>query len=352
MTFRILACDGGGIRGYMSSHWVQAINTETGGALVNGADAYAGNSTGGLIATGLGGGLSMDTIVSIYSKTLARQVFHRHNTLFSDVVDFGEEIADKIAGFFGKEHHHRLDLPGVFGSKFTAEGFRDVIMPLVEGQTFGNAKSGKQLSINTIQLWDESLGDAARWMPRTLNNRHIEGDYSDFSLGDACCCTAAAPTLFPPHLVDGWGYFADGGLFSNDPVLNAIEVARGHNPDLTLNDFQVISFGTGLSPEGIKPADIKDPTDWGLLKWMGIGAPKGVPYFAMMKMGIELTSSNTNAISKVFMGDQMMRFNPVLPEPVSNDDTSDANYALMDGIIEDVLKSDDFKRACEFVSNW
>jgi patatin-like phospholipase/acyl hydrolase len=57
-NYLILACDGGGMRGYLSSLLLQQLNKELKifGTSNQGIDLYAGTSTGGLIALALAQG--------------------------------------------------------------------------------------------------------------------------------------------------------------------------------------------------------------------------------------------------------------------------------------------------------
>jgi patatin-like phospholipase/acyl hydrolase len=76
MTFRLIACDGGGIRGYISSTLIRDLDSETGGKLLKSADGFAGTSTGGLISIGLGAGVAIGTIQNIYA-TRAAEIFKK-----------------------------------------------------------------------------------------------------------------------------------------------------------------------------------------------------------------------------------------------------------------------------------
>lgn len=59
MTFKILSCDGGGIRGLMTALLIRDLDRRFG--LIAKADAFAGTSTGGLIALALAHGLPIDS---------------------------------------------------------------------------------------------------------------------------------------------------------------------------------------------------------------------------------------------------------------------------------------------------
>ena len=76
MSYLILSCDGGGIRGYLSSLLLQQLDKDLKIFGTNNwnVDFYAGTSTGGLIALALAQGQSIDSIVNLYA-TKAPQIF-------------------------------------------------------------------------------------------------------------------------------------------------------------------------------------------------------------------------------------------------------------------------------------
>src|SRR5271155_2854336 len=84
-NYLILSCDGGGIRGYLSSLLLQRLNEELDILGLNGIgpnkpkiDLYAGTSTGGLIALALAQGKSIESIVDLYANQAA-DIFHSLN---------------------------------------------------------------------------------------------------------------------------------------------------------------------------------------------------------------------------------------------------------------------------------
>jgi len=69
LSYLILSCDGGGIRGYLSSLLLQQLDKDLKifGTNNGNVDFYAGTSTGGLIALALAQGQSIDSIVNLYA---------------------------------------------------------------------------------------------------------------------------------------------------------------------------------------------------------------------------------------------------------------------------------------------
>lgn len=71
---KILAIDGGGIKGAFPAAFLAAIEDATGRRIADHFDLIAGTSTGGIIALGLGLGLSARDILRFYEEH-GRQVF-------------------------------------------------------------------------------------------------------------------------------------------------------------------------------------------------------------------------------------------------------------------------------------
>jgi hypothetical protein len=63
-TYKILACDGGGIFGVITAKLLQSLDR----SVLDNIDLFAGNSTGSIIALGLASGVSIDTIFDLYSS--------------------------------------------------------------------------------------------------------------------------------------------------------------------------------------------------------------------------------------------------------------------------------------------
>ncbi|MGC1952989.1 MAG: patatin-like phospholipase family protein [Gammaproteobacteria bacterium] len=57
-SYRILACDGGGIFGVITAKLLQSLDR----SVLDNIDLFAGTSTGSIIALGLASGVSIDTI--------------------------------------------------------------------------------------------------------------------------------------------------------------------------------------------------------------------------------------------------------------------------------------------------
>src|SRR5512134_427747 len=71
-TYKILACDGGGIFGVITAKLLQSLDR----SVLDNIDLFAGTSTGSIITLGLASGVSIDTIFDLYSSEQAcSQIF-------------------------------------------------------------------------------------------------------------------------------------------------------------------------------------------------------------------------------------------------------------------------------------
>lgn len=332
MTFKLIACDGGGIRGYITSSLIQAMNEKTKGKLLSRADGFAGTSTGGLIAVALGAGVSIEEIQNIYA-TKAPDIFTENKKLDDDA----ETAEAELAG------------PGGRKCAYTADGLTRIMGQYVSNKTFSDIPPNKMVAVVAAQLQDQSHSPP-RWAPVTFNNR--DAAYGNVRLLDACLSTSAAPAYFPPHRVTDMGFFADGGTFANNPVMNGIAVALGANLMTDPMDVQVVSFGTGLTPASIPPCSIPKPLTWGVTTWLWPFKRKGVPKMALLNLALDLSAANLTTIAHRLLGGNLVRINPVMKDNVELDDYSDIAYERMDAAIAVAKDSTQWTEAEAMVNSW
>ena len=72
--FRILSCDGGGIRGLLSAVWLSRLEKKLGGPLRDYFDLAAGTSTGSILACAVSLGIPAEKIVNMYLER-SKEVF-------------------------------------------------------------------------------------------------------------------------------------------------------------------------------------------------------------------------------------------------------------------------------------
>ncbi|SPJ31487.1 patatin-like phospholipase family protein [Falsiruegeria mediterranea] len=349
MAFKLLSCDGGGVRGYLTCLILSELHKETG--FLHKVDGFIGTSTGGLLAVALADGRSqgkdlavlMDEITSIY-RNQADKIFreNEHNMF--------DRSFDALIHKFGFG-----DGPGIRSSQFTSTGLAEIGKSLVGDRELGSISPEIVLAVPAVCLhWSNRVG----WAPFTLTNQELVRDdwlnLSTVKLLDMAMATSAAPTFFPPHQIvsEGrdYGYFIDGGVFANNPVLNGINVAIAAGKAKNLSDIEVISIGTGRQPISISEEMVKNPDDWGLLKWFGLtsGAPGG----ALLDLGLTTSAENQYWIAKLVLDERLVRLDPPLSKTVSLTSRDAKSYEQMKEASQFAMDSPYWQDALVLLQNW
>lgn len=154
----------------------------------------------------------------------------------------------------------------------------------------------------------------------------------NFPVLDAALSTAAAPTYFPCHELDGRA-LVDGGVFAANPTIAAIAEALGRtsDPRPTLEEMLVISIGTGEFETGFPPSKVRG---WGGLGWIAGGGDEppilsamlggssdGTDYWAHMLLNHEPGEPRPTA-EEVGHGERYFRFQAALEGAIEMDDAS------------------------------
>jgi patatin-like phospholipase/acyl hydrolase len=241
-SIKVLAIDGGGIRGIIPATILTEIQKRLSLDLFQVFDLIAGTSTGGIIALGIGtkcnnnGPYSPSELVDLY-------------------VQNGPEIFKKNL----LTPERQVVLP-----KYSPDALQAALTQFFQDTEFQTALT--PLLISSYNLQGQ--------LPFFFKSHRIAGDPTfNWKLTEIARATSAAPTFFPPlHLTrDNKDYaLVDGGVFVNNPSMAAYAEARSLYPDAT--QFVVVSVGTGNRQDQITYASAKD---WGLLGW----AKQIVPVF-------------------------------------------------------------------------
>lgn len=327
MTFKILSCDGGGIRGLITALLIQDLDQKYN--LIKKADGFAGTSTGGLIALALANGTAIADIVEIY-QTKGKEIFECNGWCFGEA----EES-------FTNEANSNLERPGYRASMYTNAGLLKIAKNLFHDAKLSDLS--KLAVINTARLWDPKIQS---WAPCTFSSDK-NNPFSNISLCDAALATSAAPTYFPPYQISGLGYFVDGGLFANNPSVTAIAETLSSRKIQSLDDMRLLSIGTGMSPEGITPKSIGNPLDWGISSWLWPFKSGTVPSVALLKLTMDATSKNSELEAKRLLNDKYQRGNFTLLNPLALDDWK--NTADLVKQTQAYLMTDDWKTVCQWV---
>jgi patatin-like phospholipase/acyl hydrolase len=280
---RILALDGGGIRGVLTATLLARLDEATG--FLAEVDLFAGTSTGGIIALGLASGLTPDALAKLYLQ--------RGSEIFSDSI-----LADV------------RDLGGTIGAEYSNENLKEILT-----ETFGDrtlASLAKRVAIPTFQLDDKAPSPAERtWRPKLFHNFPGGDSAGDERIVDVALRTSAAPTYFPTYQ----GY-VDGGVVANNPSMAALAQAlddRNAPADRAdLASVVLLSVGSGVRHKYV-PGETHD---WGIAQWAR----------PLMHIMLEANMGVADFRCRQLLGERYARLEPVLPPDldVAFDDASRA----------------------------
>jgi patatin-like phospholipase/acyl hydrolase len=320
---KILALDGGGIRGMIAVEVLGAIESLLHEKLKKGPDFVladyfdfvAGTSTGAIIAACISLGMKVDTIRGFYIGS-GRDMFDKASVLKRFRYKYEDDkLAEKMRGIFGKDT--------LLGS----EKLRTVLMMVMRNAT-------------TDSPWPLSNNPFAKYnLPERREKPHYDCNL-DFPLWQLVRASTAAPVYFPPEVIKmgpNEFVFVDGGITTyNNPAFQAFLMATLEpykmNWPAVEDKLLVVSIGTGSSPkanENLDPSEMNliynagsipsalmfaalneqdllcrvfgkclagDPLDREVGDLMGATGPVGQKLFTYLRYNAELTSEGLKAL--------------------------------------------------------
>jgi patatin-like phospholipase/acyl hydrolase len=209
---RVLSIDGGGIRGAFPAAFLASVEQSIGVPIASQFDLIVGTSTGGIIALGLGLGVSAERLLCLY-RELGPKVFS------------GNRIQRWLRRWFRPKYDHeqlRHSLTAVFGER----------------------KLGDSASRLVIPATDASTGSV--YIYKTAHHPRFERDHRCKAV-DVALATSAAPTYFPAHVSTDGLPLIDGGVWANNPAgvaaTEAISVLGWQR-----GEIELLSLGTTAAP--------------------------------------------------------------------------------------------------------
>ncbi|PPU73627.1 patatin-like phospholipase family protein [Xanthomonas sp. NCPPB 1638] len=334
MSFKIISCDGGGIRGLITALFIQDLDQHS--QILENVDGFAGTSTGGLLALALVNGVPIEQIIKMY-MTQGATIFESNGWLLAQEAASQQPPLDSALG----------SGPGFLSSQYKNDGLLTVAKHLLGSTPLSAAK--RFVAINSARLWDGNS-----WMPATFSNTSSSA-YPGISMVDAALATSAAPTYFPPYRVAGanydYGFFADGGVFANNPAMTAIAEAVASGLVSSVGDIKLLSLGTGSSPQGIPPAVIGNPLKWGVSSWLHPWASGTVPAMPLLNLTMDTTAELVRIQTEQILGGNAMRANLPLGRPYALDDWK--HVADLAAEATSYMKTDAWQGVRDWVSsNW
>ncbi len=334
--YLVLACDGGGMRGYLSSLILQALGWDLDifGANNSNVDLYAGTSTGGLIALALAYGKSVDDVVSLYQNSGA-QIFTPLTGQAICVLSLSQALKSATAS-----------MTGLWQALFNNTGATSV-RSVVENFIPDNPSLGSlpnKVLVTTFQLAAQ-VESGTSWNPLVIDN------FSDASGGstqlyDAALSTSAAPVYFPPYSHPKFGWCSDGGLFANNPAPQA--VARLIETGVPISNISLLSVGTGFTNASLTVSRITRLC-YGLKKWAWIEKSGPTPPMAILNALMDGVSATNDYLCSQLLGSRYLRINPALPKSVALDDYSPATMQMFEDTANGFINSSAWTQVSDWV---
>jgi len=278
--FQVLALDGGGVRGIFTAALLAGLEEDTGRQILDHFDLIVGTSTGGIVALGLGAGLTPRDILDFYVSENRR--------IFANPL--GWRILRRP--FVAKYRPKRLQ--AALQRTFSETLLGDSAVPLV--------------------VPSFNLGENAVYIFKTPHHERLKRDYR-VPMWAVAMATSAAPTYFPAFQLPGDGVrLIDGGVWTNNPAMVGVTEAVSIFGQ-RLDDVRVLSLGTTstvkLGRTGLN--------NGGLVRW-GLNATN-----------VFLDGQSAGAFAQVqhLIGvDHAHRLNPPAPEELGSLDACDAQELI------------------------
>ena len=216
--FRVLALDGGGIKGTFTAAVLAELEAMTGKRLADHFDLITGTSTGGIIAVALGLELPAARLLELYAG--------RGTSIFPIP-------RPGWRGWLAEWWRH------LRGPKHSQEALEKEIR-----EVLGTRKLGESKTRLVIPAFDGVRGSVQLF--KTAHTPDYKQDYQ-LEAATVALGTAAAPTYFRGYAQAGGGCYLDGGLWANSPVVVGLLEATfilGRDID----DVELLSIGTTTSP--------------------------------------------------------------------------------------------------------
>lgn len=219
--FQVLTLDGGGIRGVFTVALLADIERRFNTRIANHFDLIVGTSTGGIIALGLGIGLSANDILKFYQKN-GQAIFPSFLPNWLRRIPGG--------GLLDPRNYRSL-----YRRKFSNSPLKEALKAAFGDDTLlGNSR--KRVVITSYDLQRNSVK-----LFKTAHHERFRSDYK-IPAWQVALATSAAPTYF--RAVEASDrFFVDGGLWANDPLMVGVTEAIGVL-EQKLNNISVLSIGT------------------------------------------------------------------------------------------------------------
>jgi len=278
---KVLSIDGGGIKGIYAARYLARIEEEIGEPIHKYFDLITGTSTGGIIALGLSLGIPAKEIEDLYYEN-AQLIFKPKRRLI-----------------------HKLKMGNLNTTSYDSNALRKLL----------EEKFGDRLLKDSKTFLCIPAVEHSKAKPKVFKTPHNKSLHIDAKLKmvDVALSTAAAPTFFKAHSVNGHDCKIDGGLWANNP--SVIGIAEAIVNDINIKDIKVLSIGTGAN---VYDADNNIAIKGGILNWGK----------RLIDLILNVQADGALFTAKHLIGHNLKRVNFIPTRQLSLDSTavSDLNY--------------------------
>ena len=221
-TFRILSIDGGGIRGIYPAAFLAEVERRYlgGGSVARFFDLIAGTSTGGILAVGLGAGITATELRDLYVR--------RGCEIFPPIRPKALEGVLRRIRYVCR----------MFKYKYDRQALKGILQ-----ETLGDRKFGEARTRLCIPSFDGRYGEV--YIFKTPHHPDFRKDACE-PMTKVAEATSAAPTFFRP-LEDGGYTFVDGGVWANNPIMIGLVDALTCFT-VKAEQVRILSIGCGDDP--------------------------------------------------------------------------------------------------------
>ncbi len=207
--FQILSLDGGGSKGIFIAALLAGLENDLQQPVVKHFDLIVGTSTGGIIALGLGAGLSPAQIVDFYLR----------------------DVHLVFPGPKGYRTARRL-----LTSKYDGRGLAAAVKRVIGAKLLGESKV--PLVIPAFNIAENKVH-----LFKTPHHPRFRRDWR-LTMAEVAVATSAAPSFFPAHRLSNGGMrLIDGCVWANNPIMVGVTEAVGvFGQDLA--NIRVFSIGS------------------------------------------------------------------------------------------------------------
>jgi uncharacterized protein len=277
---RVLAIDGGGIRGIIPALVLAEIERRTSRATADLFDLVAGTSTGGILACSL--------------------------TLPADDGRTPRWRAERLVDIYQREGPHIFSrsvwwrirsLDGLIGPKYPTRGLKSALE-----RYLGDVPLARALTDVLVTAYDTEGRSPVLFRPST---------YGDVGMQLVAHATSTAPTYFAPLRLEAPAgnelSLVDGGVVAANPAMVAVAQVLRDRPGAEL---VMLSLGTGELTRRLPYREVKG---WGLVQWGR----------AILNVVFDGVSDATDDEAHEIVGDRYWRLQTALSQ--ANDDLDDAS---------------------------